>query len=583
MCTLYIEWKAINWKSVQSKVFVWQQEIYTASKGGDIRTVRKVQHVLLNSTEAKLLATRRVTQDNKGKKTSGVDGISELNPKERIELAGKLCFPTKPKPLRRVWLPKPGKTEKRPLGIPTIHDRALQGLLKLAMEPEWEARFEANSYGFRPGRSAHDAIAAIKGSVSKRSKYVLDADIAKCFDSIDHDKLLDKVGFKKGAYRTQLRYWLKAGVLDANVFQPTETGTPQGGVISPLLANIALHGLENRLKDLVAGMELYFGTSNKKMGTKDARSSVHVIRYADDFVVLHYSRKVILACREETKKFLAEIGLELSSAKTRLTHTLELKPDDTSELGFDGIIGFNFLGFTIKQWKSVHRSMYHKKTKLGFKTLVIPSKDSQKKHQKKLRQVILKDGLALEQTKLIEILNPIIRGWASYFGVSDANSAGILSKQGYLLYLKLRKWSKRKKGSVKKGTSYWFKTPNSNWNFGIKNQIKLASYGSHSLPLNSTDGYVKIRGEASPFDGNESYWTARFNRIPRHSTVTKILLRKQKGKCKWCGLPFTDDDVIEKDHIIPRRKPFNGSNEISNLQLLHRHCHDIKTANEVQV
>jgi RNA-directed DNA polymerase len=581
MCTLNLEWKAIDWKSVQSKVFVWQQEIYTASKGGDIRTVRKVQRVLLNSIEAKLLATRRVTQDNKGKKTPGVDGISELSPKERIELAGKLCFPTRPKPLRRVWLPKPGKTEKRPLGIPTIQDRALQGLLKLAMEPEWEARFEANSYGFRPGRSPHDAIAAIKGCISKRSKYVLDADIAKCFDSIDHDKLLDKVGFKKGAYRTQLRYWLKAGVLDANVFQPTETGTPQGGVISPLLANIALHGLENHLKDHVAGMKLYFGTSNKKMGTKDARSSVHVIRYADDFVVLHYSREVLLACREETKKFLAEIGLELSAAKTRLTHTLELKADDTSELGFDGIVGFNFLGFTIKQWKSIHRSMYHKKTKLGFKTLVIPSKDSQKKHQRKLKQVILKDGLGLDQTKLIEILNPIIRGWASYFGVSDANSAGILSKQGYLLYLKLRKWSKRKKGSIKGGTSYWFKTPNSNWSFGIKNQIKLVSYGDHSLPLNSTDGYVKIRGEASPFDGNESYWTARFNRIPGHTTVTKILLRKQKGKCKWCGLPFTDDDVIERDHIIPRREPFNGSNEISNLQLLHRHCHDIKTANEV--
>lgn len=581
MCTLNnIEWKAIDWKIVQSKVFVWQQEIYTASKNGDISSVRKLQHVLLKSKEAKLLAVRRVTQDNQGKKTAGIDGIKSLNPKQRLELAGKLCFPTPASPLRRVWLPKPGRTEKRPLGIPTIHDRALQALLKLAMEPEWEARFEPNSFGFRPGRSALDAVAAIKNCLVKRSKYVLDADIAKCFDTIDHAKLLDKIGFK-GIYRTQLKYWLKAGVLDANIFQQTEKGTPQGGIISPLLANIALHGLETHLKGCFADIPVHFGTSGLKMEPGDAKKSLHVIRYADDFVILHYNRDVVLRCKEETQKFLADIGLELSTAKTRLAHTLVLNESDTAELGFDGTTGFNFLGFTFKQFKTVHRSAWNRGERLGFKTLVYPSKASLKKHQDKLKYIVLDKGKGLDQRRLIKTLNPVIRGWASYFGTSDANTTGHLAKQDHLLYLKLRRWSKRIKGSAMGGTSFWFKAGTRRWNFGIKNFIKLISHTEYSLPLNSSEGYVRVRQNASPFDGNETYWSSRISRLPRHPTIIKKLLKKQKGRCKWCGLIFTDDDIIEKDHIIPRRKPFNGPNELSNLQLLHRHCHDTKTATEI--
>lgn len=577
MSTLYIEWKTIDWKLVQTKVFAWQQEIYTASKKDDIKTVRKIQHKLLNSYEARLLAVRRVTQDNRGKKTAGVDGVKNLTPEQRLEMVGNLNFPTVSKPVRRVWIPKPGKKELRPLGIPTMYDRCLQGLFKLAMEPEWEARFESNSFGFRPGRNAHDAVGAIKHCITTGKKYVIDADITQCFPSINHTALLDKIGFK-GKYRKQLKYWLKAGVIDANVFQKTEIGTPQGGIISPLLANIALHGLEKHLKGCFSDIPTFYGTSGKKISSTMVAKGLHVIRYADDFVILHSSREVIFRCLEETKKFLSTVGLELSVAKTRLTHTLELGVNDTKELGFDGELGFNFLGFTFKQFKSVHRSSTWRGTKLGYKTLIYPSKNSLKKHQRKLREIILKTGKRLDQVRLIALLNPVIRGWASYFGVSDANTMGFLSKQDRLMYLKLRKWSKQK-GSVKKGSTYWFKTPTKNWKFGKKNVVSLVSHIEYSFPF-GPGGYVRIRGESSPFDGNEKYWNDRNTSNPRHTTIVKILLKKQKGKCKLCGLQFTDDDVMEKDHIIPLRKPLNGSNELKNLQLLHGHCHDTKTAQE---
>ena len=192
------------------------------------------------SRAAKLLAVRKVTQDNQGKRTAGIDGVKSLTDHQRLRLSRRLSFRCAAKPLRRVWIPKPGSTEKRPLGIPVMRDRALQALVKLALEPEWEARFEPNSYGFRPGRSAHDAIGAIYNCINQRAKWVLDADIEKCFDRIDHERLLAKVATLP-LFRRLLKGWLRAGVMEGDVFQPVEAGTPQGGVISPLLANIALH------------------------------------------------------------------------------------------------------------------------------------------------------------------------------------------------------------------------------------------------------------------------------------------------------------------------------------------------------
>lgn len=201
---------------------------------------------MVNSWYAKLLATRRVTQDNIGKKTAGVDGVKTLSPKERFELIGNLSIDGTAKPVRRVWIPKPGKKEMRPLGIPVIKDRVMQAVIKNALEPSCEALFEASSYGFRPGRSTHDAIAQCHHRLSKgKDLWVLDADIKGAFDNISHEYILKTIGEIPG--KELIKQWLKAGYMENEIFHETESGTPQGGVISPLLANIALDGIHTIL------------------------------------------------------------------------------------------------------------------------------------------------------------------------------------------------------------------------------------------------------------------------------------------------------------------------------------------------
>ncbi|NEP14863.1 MAG: retron-type reverse transcriptase [Symploca sp. SIO2C1] len=227
--TQTLQWNQIPWPKLHKRIWKLQKRIYRASARGDYKAIRRLQKTLLRSWSAKCLATRRVTQDNQGKRTAGIDGVKSLTPKQRVELVKKLRLTGTAKPTRRVWIPKPGRDEKRPLGIPVMYDRALQALCLMALEPEWEARFEPNSYGFRPGRSCHDAVEAIFKSIRHKPKFVLDADISKCFDRIDHKALLNKVNTFPTMTR-QVRAWLKAGVLDKGVFEGTEKGTPQGGV-----------------------------------------------------------------------------------------------------------------------------------------------------------------------------------------------------------------------------------------------------------------------------------------------------------------------------------------------------------------
>ena len=224
--------------------------------------------------------------------------------------------------------------------------------------------------------------------------------------------------------------------------------------------------------------------------------TIHVIRYADDFVILHRDKSIVLEAREEIKNFLAPIGLELSEAKSRLTHTLELQEDDTIAEGFDGKTGFDFLGFTIKQFKTKHRSAKATTGELlGYKTLVYPSRKSIKKYQQKLHDLILKDGKQYKQSALIKKLNPIIRGWASYFGVSDVNTTGHLGKQDYLMYLKLRRWAKRKSKTSGKGAKYWSRLRSNKWTFRDKD-IVLLKHIDYSLPITV---YVKVQGSSSPY------------------------------------------------------------------------------------
>lgn len=302
-------WNEVDWRKLERQVFKLQKRIYQASNRGDVKTVHRLQRLLMNSWSAKMIAVRRVTQDNQGKKTAGVDGVKSLTPAQRLALVSKIKLGSKVKPTRRVWIPKPGTEEKRPLGIPTINDRALQALVKLGLEPEWEAKFEPNSYGFRPGRSCHDAIGAIYCAINKKSKYVLDADISKCFDRINHEKLLSKLNTTP-TLRRQIRAWLKAGVMDGKELFPTTEGTPQGGVISPLLANIALHGMEESIMGIAPSIDIK-RPDGTQLSTRDKLKSISLIRYADDFVVLHEQLEVVNRCKNAIEEWLSDYGLEL--------------------------------------------------------------------------------------------------------------------------------------------------------------------------------------------------------------------------------------------------------------------------------
>nr|AAQ84048.1 maturase [Euglena myxocylindracea] len=573
MKILYTRWKDVNWVSTKSKVFEWQQAIYSASKIGDIKTVRKYQHRIMGSMDAKLLSIRRVTQDNKGKKTAGLAKVKSVPSEQRLALARSLSIPSKASPLRRVWIHKPGKTEKRLLGIPTIKDRCLQALFKLALEPEWEAKFEENSYGFRPGRNCHDAIAAIRAFVQKRPNYVLDADIAKCFDRIKHEELLNKIGMI-GKYRKQLKYWLKSGVLDQDVFKTTELGPyPQGGIISPLLANIALHGMEEFCKNLIKDIPVS-GSTGILVKRAQRIDMLGFVRYADDFVIMHPDLDIILLIKDKIPEFLGSIGLELSPTKTRVTHTLEIQSETKNVCsGLEGKPGFNFLGFYIRSHKTRHSTACGPSGKnLGFRTLIIPSKEKRNSHQEKLHNIVLKEGKGIAQEILIKKLNPIIRGWSNYFGKSDANTMGLLGQMDYLLYLKIRKWAKRIYKTTGKARAVFRRVGNNKWTFAT-NTAKLINHIDYSLPLSK---YVKIKGDYSPYDSHIAYCTNRLTKNNNYNTRTKILITMQKGKCNWCKTLFTYDDIMEIDHIIPKAK--GGSNDFFNLQLLHRHCHDIKTS-----
>jgi RNA-directed DNA polymerase len=526
-----VEWNEINWRKAERLTFKLQKRIFQASSRGDVKAVRKLQKTLIRSWSAKCIAVRRVTQDNQGKNTAGVDGIKSLTPKQRMSLVGRLKLTGKVKPTRRVNIPKPGTTETRPLGIPTINDRALQALVKLALEPEWEALFEPNSYGFRPGRSCHDAIGAIFLSIRYKSKYVLDADISKCFDRIDHKALLSKIHTYPKLSR-QIKTWLKAGYMDGKELFPTNDGTPQGGVISPLLANIALHGMEERVKQYAETL---------KGHKQNNRNALSLIRYADDFVIIHEDLNVVKKCQEIIADWLSDMGLELKPSKTKLTHTLNK---------IDGNVGFEFLGFHIQQHKvgNYRCASSTNGTPLGFTTLITPSKAKIKNHLVKIAEVIDTHKTA-PQAALISKLNPIIKGWSNYY--STVVSKETFNKVDHLTYDKLRAWVRtRGKGNINKD-KYWRTVGDRNWCFSTEDGLELFTHANTPIVR-----HIKVKGEASPFNGDWTYWSKRRGEYPETPSRVSKLIKKQKGICPHCGLYFTSTDNVEVDHIQPTETGF---------------------------
>lgn len=551
------EWKALPWKKFQKAIFKLQKRIYRASQRGDVKQVRRLQKLLVKSQAAAHLATRRVTQENQGKKTAGVDGVKELTPPQRLELAKKLHaqpYQKKAKAVRRVWIPKPGKNEKRPLGIPVMEERARQALAKLALEPEWEAKFEPNSYGFRPGRSAHDAISYIFTCIRACPKYVLDADIAKCFDRINHTALLEKLNTYPQMRRT-IKSWLQAGILDGPQLFASKEGTPQGGVISPLLANVALHGMETFIRSQFPKTKRIPGVETTRLHWQP-----QVVRYADDFVILHPDLSVIEQTKGLIQEWLKPLGLELKKEKTRIGHTLWYG---------DEAAGFDFLGFNIRQHFAARN---HKPPangrKLRFLTKVRPSKQALKRQSKKLRNTI-RSMRADSQKDLILALNPIIVGWGRYFGICHSRSKNKIDHQ--MLYFALKRWARRRHSMKHWGwvaRKYW-RLETGKWSFGTPNGVKLQSHYQKMERLNPVGG-------RSPFDGDWAYWLMRGKQHPDLTPTKAKLYRKQFGRCAWCGLQFQSSDLLEVDHLIPRSQ--GGADAYYNRQLLHRHCHDEKTA-----
>lgn len=564
------EWNSIKWPLVEDRVFRYQFRIYRASKEGNKKVVRNLQKRLFTSLDAKLLSVRKVTSENRGRKTVGVDGKVYDTPEDKIKLVAKLRLDGKAKPIRRVEIPKPGRPkEKRPLGIPTVEDRAKQALCHLALEPEWEAKFEADSYGSRPGRSCHDAMEAIFGALSNKRqqpdyyKLVLTVDIEKCFDKINHDLLLNKMD-SHPIIQKQVKSWLKAGILKGinpnkkleTLIQNT-TGTPQGGVISPLLSNIALHGMIDHLKEWVVTIP----AKNNRIAAKQA--ALTVVRYVDDILVIHKDHEVIEAAKIEIENWLwKNTRLTLNQTKTHIINSTQ---------------GFNYLGFSCI---TINRNGISR-----FK--IYPSRKSQALILLNLREVIQRNKAA-SSFQLITQLKPKIIGWGNYYKYCECNN--VFNRISHFIYLKLRAWAFRRdkrhgRKKVKEkyfpsGKTFYFNETEhqDNWILCGKEKDKMGKVKENWLPRLSwikSKKWIKVKGTKSPYDGDHVYWSVRmssYNRLPLR--VTK-LLKLQKGKCPYCQTSFHWESIMEVDHITP--KALGGKDTYNNLQLLHKHCHISKT------
>lgn len=554
-------WKDIRWTLIEERVFRLQLRIYKAATNRELEKLYKLQKTLIKSQSAKYLSVRKVTQQNSGKETPGVDNVIIKTPKEKFALAERLTLNGKSSNIRRTYIDYPdGK--RRPLGIPTIEDRAKQMLAYLALSPQWEASFEASSYGFRPGRSVMDAIEAVFLGISKKPKWVLDADIAKCFDQINHEYLLEKCQtYPK--MQQQLRAWLKAGILNGEKFTFPEMGTPQGGIISPLLANIALHGLRDEL-------DRYINTLGGHRPNN--RQAFTYVRYADDFVFMHPDKDVIEGSKRVVQQFLEPIGLELHPVKTKLVHTL------TSQNGTPP--GFTFLGFDVVQrekWLRKRRVYTQRPSNQTFLTLITPSKEGVKKHKLKLKKVI-QSSRGISQERLIQKMNPIIRGWA--LSKRTQISSKVFQALDQYVYIHLWKWARKrhpKMSRYKLKEKYWHKVGSRNWVFGVKrgDEVPLQLQSHSKIKIKR---FAKVKGAASPFDGNVIYWAKRSGKNPLISDIKAKLIKEQKGYCNICRKAFLPGDIIERDHIVP--KALGGKNIRSNVQAVHNYCHMEKTNKE---
>jgi len=471
-----LDWELLPWQLIENSIRKLRRRIFRATREQNWNVVRSLMKLMLRSYFNLLESVRRVTQKNKGKKTAGVDGEVALTSKARMSLVRSMGKYTlwKAKPTRRVYIPKAGKPgQERPLGIPTTRNRVAQAIVKNALEPSWEAQFESNSYGFRPGRSIHDAIQhcwlLLKGN--SRRPWVLDADLKSAFDKLSHEHILKAIGQLPG--RELVRSWLKAGYVEAEFFHETESGAPQGGVISPCLLNVALHGLQQALGPTYG-----------------------CIVYADDLVVCASTREKIEAAQLTIEDWLKPRGLALHPEKTRIVHI-----DD----------GFNFLGFSVRRYQG--------------KCLIKPQKEKVLAFLAKLR-LWLNDHKAASTENVIQHLNPILRGWSNNY--RHVVSKEVFSYVSNEIWKMIWKWCLRRhpnKGKRWVATKYFGAVEHARWRFQAKtgNEI-LYLYDVRLIPI---ERHIKVKGTASPDDPTlQDYWKKRKderNTRRRQRKVTKAL------------------------------------------------------------
>ncbi len=516
------------------EVFQLQRRIFGSSQQGNRKKTHRLQKLLLSSFAARCVAVQKVAEINAGRNTAGIDGEKRLTDPQKLQLANSLDVHQDILPVRRVRIPKPGKSEQRPLGIPAMKDRALQALITLALEPEWEARFTPGMHGFRKGHRAHDAIGIIRSSIQLSPKWVLDADIEKFFDRVNHKALLAKIDTFT-TLEQALRRILKSGCMEGGVMSATKEGTPQGGPLSPLLANIALCGLETDLTE-------HFKKGTTRNARRPERMPV-LVMYADDFVVLHKDRNIVNECREYISAWLVKMGLNLHPDKTRITHTLDVET---------GSSGFTFLGHRIQQFHTGKHAV-----KPAFKQVfnrISPAPEAQARVYQRIATIIDmmlrgspdRSAARCSEEVLIPQLNKVIRGWSNYF--RHCNAKHSFSRLDSLVWYKL--WKALRRRHKKRGRTWtvqqFLKRPDGKWRFNCPSsrddQEELVMHLFAETPILK---HMQLRKGQLFYNGDWAYWGTRQGKYPSVPLELTRLLKRQRGKCQHCHTLFTRHDKLQ--------------------------------------
>lgn len=531
-----MNWHEIKWEKVHNEVRRLQARIVKATQEGRWGKVQSLQHLLTRSFSGKALAVKRVTE-NRGKNTPGVDGVIWNTPKKKMQAIHELNPKGyRPQPLRRVYIPK-SNDQLRPLGIPTMKDRTMQALFLLALDPVAETMADPNSYGFRKERCQADAIEQCFIILSHKhsAEWILEGDIKACYDRISHEWLLENIPMEK----TILRKWLKAGYMEEHILYPTEEGVPQGGIISPVIANMALDGLEKFLRERLPKYK------------EGKRIKVNLVRFADDFVITGYSKVFLLVTvRPLVEQFLEDRGLELSEEKTTITHIQK---------------GFDFLGQNIRKY--------------GNKLLIKPAKKSIQALLEKILRV-MKANPQAKAVNLIRQLNPIIRGWVQYH--RHVVSKAVFSYIDHCIFKTLWRWATQRhphKSAQWVRKTYFHLHKGNNWTWSAKatnhagKQRRQYLFRASCEPIRR---HVKVRGQANPYDPAwETYFEKRIDAKMVKSLAGRNKLlnlwKSQHGICPVCTQKITKRTGWHSHHIVWRSK--GGTDLARNRVLLHPNCH----------